>query len=524
MKMGVRATLVTAALATIAVLALLLSGCGGGASTSGSASGGSENEAKPKHGGSIEVAQGEEVKSLSPTEALDQYSFNAMAQILETLYRVNGEGKTIPWLALSATPTNHDKMWTVKLRPGVEFSNGKPLTAEDAVFSLEQARHSPTWEFLYTQFKTIKATSPSTIEITTTQPLPAMKPILGNIASGVVPKNFEGMPKQQFFEDPVGTGPFKVGSWKHGESLTLVRNPNYWEKGRPYLDELTFREVPNDSSRVSQLRGGSLDAIEAPPYAQISGLEAEPGVKVGIYYLTWAQYVILNANSQLFKDSRLREAVNLAVDRTGVIESALSGKGQVGGSFLSPPIPYHDDNIKPERDVEKAAELVAEAKAEGTNPAFTILTISGQTYQTLAAQVIQQNLDEAGFKVSIQAMDESALLERLYEGEYEATLEKLGPGILDPSENVAVYIATAGLFSNADLTKTTKLAEEGSAELDSAKRQQIYYKIQQEVADQHYLITLGYEPFVWAFSDKFTGFNTNPFGGNWFADVGLAEG
>jgi peptide/nickel transport system substrate-binding protein len=188
------------------------------------------------------------------------------------------------------------------------------------------------------------------------------------------------------------------------------------------------------------------------------------------------------------------------------MSASLSGHGEVGASFLSPAVPLHDSSIEPpERHVAKAKQLVSEAVKAGAKPSFTLLFESGVTTQSLAAQVIQQNLEEVGIAVKLQPLDTSALFEELGAGEYEASITGLYPNVLDPSENTFFYIATEGLFSGEDTTELSKLAEEGSSTAVVAQRKAIYAQIQEEVAKANYTITIGYEPWIWATKEEVAG-------------------
>ncbi|HEU4598400.1 MAG TPA: ABC transporter substrate-binding protein, partial [Solirubrobacterales bacterium] len=327
-------TLTTASLAALAVLASLLVGCGGSGGNDSSASSGET----PKSGGVMTVGQ-TEVISLDPAVALDASSINVLSQIMEPLYLANGKGKIEPWLATKATTSKDELTWTFQLRKGVKFSDGKPLTAEDVVFSLETASKGPNWAPLFEAFEEIKATSPSTVEIKVAHPLPAMEALLSSYATVVMPKNYGGVSAEEFAEHPVGTGPFELGTWQHGGALTLVANKGYWTPGQPYLDKVVFKNVADDNSRAQQLRGGDLDVAAAPPYQQLASLEGAPGITVGEYALAVSRYLQFNAESELFKDARVREAVNLGIDREAIVGASLSGHGEVGGSFLSPAIP-----------------------------------------------------------------------------------------------------------------------------------------------------------------------------------------
>jgi peptide/nickel transport system substrate-binding protein len=521
MSEGVRTSLTTAALTALALAALLLTGCGGTSSTAGAGAG----DSQPVRGGSMDVSQNEEVTTFDPSEAITTQSIIALSQIMESLYKIGSAGHLEADLAVKGRATNDERTWTFDLRHGVKFSNGKPLTAEDVVFSLNLARTSTYYSGLFEAIKTVRATSPTQVVLQCDQPLPAMKALLSSWAAAVVPKDYGGASEKHFAEHPIGTGPFVLARWDHGRSVTLARNPDYWNKALPYLDRVALRTTSDPSSRVNQLRGGDLVAIEKPPFSQIEELENTPGLSVGQYAFGYSQYVILNAKSSVFENQKLKEAVSLVIDRKAIVDTALSGHAKIGtGGFLAPPILYHDPEVKlPTRDPEKAKELVKEAKAENAPTRVTFLYSNGTAYQQLASQIVQQELEEIGFEVKLQPLDESAYFEKQAEGAYDITLGALGPGVLDPSENVALFVALEGMYSHSDMSEIAKLAEEGKSETDPARRKQIYYEIQEVVAKEGYVITVAYEPYVWGLNDKVTGFAINGIGLPWFSEFGVAK-
>ncbi|HET7119733.1 MAG TPA: ABC transporter substrate-binding protein [Solirubrobacterales bacterium] len=505
-------------LALIAVCAMLVGGCGG-------SGGGSSTGGKPTEGGTLRLAMTGEPTNLNPQQAIDQPAIYTVSQINEPLFRTDADSQVVPWLLKSATHSADGLTWTLKLRPGVKFSNGQPLTAEDVVFSIDAVRESVNWSFMYEAIDSVRAVSPTTVELSLSEPMAALESALSLYASGVVPAGYAGMSPKQFAQRPIGTGPFVLEKWSKGRSLTLARNADYWQPGKPFLDKVVISSVPDDNSRVAQLRGGQLDVVATPPWSQLDGLRSTPGLRVGEYSLARADYVMLNLAEPLFEDPRVREAASLALDRSGVVEAALAGNGKVGGSWLPEALLYADHGIKPPtRDVAKAKRLLSEAVAErGLSPALTLILTAGDTYAQTAGQIVQQDLEEVGFKVELQPLDEAAILSQLAAGEYQAAILALQSDIVDPSELVSFYTATGSYYTGAPTEAVGKLGAEGAAALDDEKRRQIYAEIQRQVGDENNLLTMDYQPFVWAMNDKVAGFEINATGIPWLADTGFNE-
>jgi peptide/nickel transport system substrate-binding protein len=517
---------VLAALAVLAV-AVIAAGCGGGTSnaSAGGSSGSSENEGKAQPGGTLRIADTAEPISLNPTTVDDNPSIHAVTQIVEPLFKANMEGEIEPWLAESAKPSADHKTWTVTLRKGVDFSNGKPMTAADVVFSLETVRKSALWGSMFEAIKSVRETSPDTVVITTSTPAAKLEGQLSLPFAGIVPNHFGGMSEKEFGNNPIGTGPFMLASWKRGETLTLEKNPHYWRKGEPLLDKVVFSVVPDVDSRTTQLRSGELDAIASPDWSQLASLESDSSLHVGTYAMGYLDALGLNLKNPLFQDPRVREAINLAIDREGIVSAALDGHGEPAGSWLTPALEDHDPSIKaPTQDIAKAKELVAEAvKEKGLTPTLTLSLITGDNFSNTASQIIQQNLEEIGLKVALQPLDESALISQLEAGKYDAYFLYLSSDIVDPSELASYYPATDAQFTSGKTAEVEKLAAQANAATNEGERRQLYYKMQEVVNKEKAFVTVDYRPFVWAMQSNVVGFDVNATGVPWLAEAGFTK-
>jgi peptide/nickel transport system substrate-binding protein len=461
---------------------------------------------------------------MNPYKALDNNSEHVFAQILEPLYKTNEKGEVEPWLATKATPSDNFKTWTLQLRKGVEFSDGKPMSAEDVVYSLDQIRTNVNWEAMFTPITSVEAKGSDEVVIKCDKPFPTIETNLSLPFAAVVPKNLGGESAKQFGNSPIGTGPFQLSKWVHGTALTLVANPHYWKPKEPVLEELTFETVESDNSRALQLRSGQLDIIATPPLSQVGSLENTPNIHLGKFGLSYPDYLMFNVRSGLFADPKMREAADLVVDRNGIVEAALSGVGAAGGSWFAPSLRFHDASIKaPPKNVAKAKALVAEAEGSGESSQVSLKVANGEEYARLAAQIIQESLGEIGLTVSIETFDEASLLEQVSGGEFEATLFGLTSDIVEPSEVTAFYVGLEGFWTGADTTRISQLLEEANAEPNTQKRQQRYYEIQQIVAEQKELLPLDYRYWIWGMQNDVSGFELSPTGVPWFGGTGLSS-
>jgi peptide/nickel transport system substrate-binding protein len=517
-----RVAVAAAAVAT----AVLVVGCGGGGtSSSGSSSstGKASGEAKATAGGTLHFALESEPETLNPPAVIEGSALIVLLEVAEGLYLFNEEGEVEPNLATNSKTSADGRIWTFTLAKGVKFSNGQAMTSKDVLFSLEQARHSPLYSGFYEDIASISAPNPGTITIKTKEPAPALPAQLASYTADVIPANFGGVSAKEFGQKPIGTGPFQVASWHRGGELVLEQSPSYWKSTKPHLESIVFTAVTDETSRLSQIRGGQLDMTKATPLAVKTGVAPGSGVRVEETAQTIVDYLLLNQNNPSFEDPRMREAINLAVDRQGLIKAATDGKGQEGASYLPPATTYSTELKPPARDEAKAKTLAAEAIVAGADPSFTIRYYNFDAYSALASQVIQQNLEEIGLTVKLLPLDEAALNELLETGEYEAVLGLYYPALSDPSEITQFYLSFYASHNGADVKAQTKVAGEALTEIDSKKRAALYAELQKMVAEEESMLVLNYQPIVYPVQEKVTGIQFDPVGNVLLRTAGFAE-
>jgi peptide/nickel transport system substrate-binding protein len=448
--------------------------------------------------------EGEPTK-LIPSEAIDGPSTSVLFFIGEPLYKLNHKSELVPNLATSYKESGGGLTWTFQLRKGVKFSNGKPLTSADVAFSIETARQSLYFASFYERINEVQAPSPSTVIMKLKEPAPALLAELSLFSADIIPDNYGGLSKQEFATHPIATGPFAVKSWHPGSGVVLSKNKYYWKPNRPYLDEVVFTSTSEESARLAQIRGGDLDMTRANPIGAKTGVPQGSGARVEEAPLALADFLLLNQNSSVFDNASLRKAVNLAVDREGIIKAATAEKGQLGGSYITPTIPFYTPIQPPERNAAEAKSLVERATKEGANATFTIKTTVGDTAVGTSSQIVQQDLEEAGFTVKIQSLDEAALNEQIEAGEYDAVMAHYGPAIADPTELTTFYLTFYAKNSGADLAKQTAIAEEASSERNRQKRGQLYAQLQREIAAEESLLILDYSRLVYPVREDVAG-------------------
>jgi peptide/nickel transport system substrate-binding protein len=511
-------------LAVIFAVVAFCAGCGSGGSSPASSGTSASASAPPHSGGTLRIAEAEGIDNLNSSNVALLSEANVLEQIIEPMFRVEGNGQVQPWLVKSYKKSPDLQTWTFTLKPEVKFSNGKQLTAKDVVFSLETIKKSVIWGSLYETIKSIEAPSPATVVIHTSEPSPSLPATLGIFSAGIIPDNYNGMSQQQFWEHPIGSGPFVFESWQRGQSVTLAKNPKYWAKPA-YLDKVVYVIATDDNSRVQQLKAGGLDVIASPPWAGLASLESTSGIEVAEAPNSWVGGLTLNAENPLLADSRAREAVNLALDRAAVVKVASGGKGEV--AMPNPPLSvlYADESLKPpSRDVQQASALLEEAVADtGAKPNLQLLFVGEQEYSHLAAQIIQQNLEEAGFEITLQPRDAQTVTQEEEGGHFDLAVLNSTSLLADPVEWFAYFDVTEGFFSKGSAAKTYALIPEAASEPSPKKREQLYHELQQRIAKENYNITINDQPNLYAHSSSVQNLNVTAKGLVRLSEVWLSE-
>jgi peptide/nickel transport system substrate-binding protein len=514
------------------LVAAVLGGCGAGGSSSAGGTGGSadasqEGTVSPseiEHGGTLNISLGEEVTTLDDLKSIAQADYNVSSQINETLYKEMPNGKIGPWLVESATHTPDYKSWTLKLKPGIKFSTGNSLTSDDVAFTLKAGKESETFGSELSALSTVKTPNASTAIVETSTPFPELPLILAQWTFGVLPDNFGGVSEAEFAEHPIGTGPFAFSSWKKGSAITLVKNPYYWVKGLPYVDKVVYTPSEDPNSRVTQVKGGTLNIAAAPPFSEIASLETSPETEITESGLTNGWAIFMNTEKAPFDNQKVREAIDYAFDREAVVKTAGAGLGEPAGSIICPTTYGYDPSIKATpQNIEKAKELVAEAEKEGASTSFEMRAPSEYPFLDTAVQVMQQNFEEAGFKPTITKMAAGQGYANAAKGDYEMWVGPNGEPSGISAEWFAWYNSENGAWTGSPTDETTKMLAEAQRETDPMKRKEDYWKMQKLIYSHKGLIPGTNNPNVLVYGSDLAGVRIGNASVVWVAEAGFKQ-
>jgi peptide/nickel transport system substrate-binding protein len=516
----------TTAITLIAVSALAaLAGCGGssGSSTQAAASG------APTRGGDLVIARTADSQSMNKTTVFDNESIWIFEQIFQTLYTVTPNGKGVqPMLATSYKVSADKKTYTFTLRSGVKFSTGQPMTSADVKFSIDQASAAAKgWGYINTAIKSVEAPTPSTVVVNLKYPWAPLLADLSLFSNGIVPANYGGKTETQFYNAPVGTGPFKWDFWHKGSALKLVRNPNYWEKGKPYLNSVTWTDVPSDNTRELQLKGGQAQIDEFPAWSTVASLKTTPGVTMNLFNSTRTDYLAFNELRKPFQDVHVRRAISLAVDRAALVKAVLFGNGKPANSLFPPQVPYYQAATQGlQFDLAAAKQEMAKSSVPH-GFSTTILVSSGFSDYLTIATILQSELKPLGINLKIQQLDPNTANTNQQSLKYDMTLTYWTMDIPDPDE-----LATFGVdpnsgaksfftaYNNPTVVKATHDAEQT---LSTSARQDLYNTVQSDSASDAFMAFLYNSPYAYATSSSVHGFYVTPLGNYHLENVWLSK-
>lgn len=499
---------------------------------------------KPVYGGNLTIARAADSESMNNTNVFDNESIWVFEQMYQTLYTVTPNGKGVmPELATGYSISPNKLVYTFNLRPGVKFSTGKPMTSADVKFSLDQAAFSPDaakgWGYIDSAIKDVKTPTPEKVVIDLKYPWAPLLADLSLFSNAIIPNDY-GVPgfasetkaqqnktENAFYTHPVGTGPFKWDKWVKGKSLTLVKNPDYWQKGKPYLNSVTWTNVPDSNTRQLQLQGGQAQIDEFPAWSTVSALKSQSGIKVDLFNSTRTDYLTFNEKRKPFQDVHVRRAISEAINRKAMVSAVLFGNGRPANSFMPPQLEYYNPET-PGLQYNLAA--AKKEMAESSVPkGFTtsILIASGEADDLSLAQILQSELKPLGIKLKITQLDANTAMTDDQNLDYDLYLSYWTMDIPDPDELVTFSVdpnaGSKSFFTDYDNPTVIKEAREAESTYKTAARAELYKKIQDQAADDAFMAFLYYSPYAYATSDSVHGFYVTPLGNYHLENVWMSK-
>jgi peptide/nickel transport system substrate-binding protein len=451
----------------------------------------------PVRGGSLVIGLQADLGQLDPHKSAATITYVALSPIFQSLVDLGPNLEIRPLLATSWTVSSDGLTWTFNLRRGVLFHNGRELTSADVKFNVERIIDPKTGARGRGQLSVIESVAtpekyvvqfrlrskfgvfPTTL-VTTFQAIAA-------------PESFD--PATNMIKSPIGTGPFQFVEWRTNDRLVMRRFDKYWEQGKPYLDEVVLKPIPDDTVRLTALQTGDITMALDMPVARLRDLFASPSkdyvirlVKGGTGY----GVIVLMTTRKPLDNKKVRQAMAYAVNKRELIEAQFRGWGREVNQKFPKGHPWHVDVRDRPMDLDRARQLLIEAGLP--NGFRTTMTVPNAYSRDIVGQVFQAQMRRIGIEVDLQVFDFPTWVKRADGRDFDITNTTFFPKV-DPDDAYFRYLHTdgtvwqlSGLLRNGELDR---LLDEGRAEADTKKRVTIYKRVVEIMNDEASMLIYG---------------------------------
>ncbi|AYJ50304.1 ABC transporter substrate-binding protein [Rhodococcus sp. P1Y] len=367
--------LTTAVAALLGASVLVLAGCSTSAPGETAAATGATGD--PVAGGAARAIQASEPRSLDPAAMTNTWTTqgflgnalygNLLINDVETT-EIEGQ------MATDFSTDDGGATFTLTLRPDLVFSDGTPLDAEAVKFNWERLTNPALGSSSIVQAGTIAAidvVDPVTLEATLVAPNPHYgQAVVNSSMNWIASPAALALSPESFNDKPIGAGPFTLVSWARQDVIELVKNPDYWDAPRPYLDSISVRTANDTNQRINTLMSGGADFVLESNWDSVAKAEAS-GYPTDVVPMGGGQYIAMNTRVAPFDDIRARQAVSMAIDLNSMNLATYNGSGQVPETLFPEGSPFHTDTALSKYDPEAAQKLFDELAAEGKPVSFT---------------------------------------------------------------------------------------------------------------------------------------------------------
>jgi len=526
--------------ALFCVAAVLFSGCNGSEKASDKAAEPQPSATQPQTQ-KLEPAYGDmiirgsigDASVLLPVLASDFASFDITGLIYNGLVKYDKDIKLVGELAERWEISRDNLTIRFFLRKDVKWQDGRPFTAKDVEFTYKLYIDPKTPTAYATDFlkvKEFKVLDDYTIEVTYSEPY---APALGSWGQAVHPRHLlEGQDVTQspLKRQPVGTGPYRFGEWKTGEKIVVDSNHQYWE-GRPYIDRVMTRVIPDPATMFLELKASRLDQMGLTPLQYMRQTDTQwfkDNFNKYKYLAFGYTYLGYNLQDPKFKDKKVRQALTVAINRESIVQGVLLGLGAVAYTPYKPDTFWYNPRVeKFSYDPEKAKQMLAEAGWKDTDGdgildkdgkpfEFTIITNHGNDVRKNAATIVQKDLKAIGINVNIRVIEWAAFIKNfINKRNFEACLLGWSIGI-DPNQ---IDIWNSKKIGESELNfihyqnpEVDKLLELGASTYDPDERKKYYDRFQEIIAEDQPYTFLFVQQSLPIISGRFHGIEPAPIG------------
>lgn len=489
-----------------------LSACGSQpASTSKSE--GTESK-KIKDGGNIVFSIGSDPQALNPLYASDRVTMTINNALYSPLFTLTGD-RAKYYLAESVTPSEDYMTYTVKLKKNLKWHDGKPITVDDVIFTMQKILDEKQNSFLRELFiidgkpVTVNKVDDTTVEFK----LPALTMAFMGSLTQVCPipkhvfENETDLSKSTKNDAPIGSGPFKFKEFNKGESVTLVRFDDY-VGGKPHLDSVVFRVIADANSANVALQNGEIAAKYIQP-KDAEKYKKDSNFKLVIYDEGMLSNMVFNMNNNTLASKEVKQAIAYAINKDELIKASYVSEdyAQKAYTILTPDVLYYTENVNHyDNNETKAKELLDKAGVKDLK--LNLAYMNSSKEDESKALVVQQNLKKIGVEVTLAPLERGAFLKKFLDpknNEWDLAFNGFVMGS-EPDSYKSIFmtgqIYNTSKYSNKEIDD---LWNKGVIEKDKAKRQAIYEELQKKIVDDMPLYPIAYSKSIVAISKKYGG-------------------
>ncbi len=528
------------ALAGAAAVLLALTACTG--------SGTSTADATPKNGGTLTYASGDaEPTCLDPHVGGNYPQALLASQYVEELVGLD-DGKPTPALATKWTTSDDGKTLTFTLRQGVSFTDGTPFDAAAVVRNIQHVQDpttaSSTGYLALQSIQKATATDDHTVTLSLSRPDSALLESFSQAWVGMESPKALDRPQKENCESPVGTGPFAITNWKHGDRVTLEQNKDYWGKTKPRLDGISWRFIPDSTSRYAALQSGQVDVIDNAQPDQLKAASSKAAIRdLDAPRPGASNRLELNSGHGVFQDEAVRKAFIAGAEIDPGIQSLFLGTAKRSYSVLSSvePFAYSDKSLfryqpaTAKRLLDDAGWKVGSDGIREKDGKQLTVTFPVSTNQSVPAerslfQQIQASEAKVGIKVQLQELDLSSWYAALAKNQYDvvsAPYTKVGPDVLRILyDSASITPAPSGYFANLaqlDEPELDSLLQRAAETSDQSTRADLYEQAQKRILESRTVLPLYDQQNHFLYRSSVHGIRTTPVSTPWFGSAWIAD-
>jgi peptide/nickel transport system substrate-binding protein len=461
--------------------------------------------------GTLRIGLNEDPDALDPARGGSFVGRVVFAAVCDKLVDIDAQNNFVPQLATAWSWSADNLALTLTLRDGVKFHDGETMTAEAVKANLERYRSAPesVRKGELKPVSSVEIVDPHTIRLHLAQPYAPLVAVLADRAGMMISPKALG---RDVTPDLPCAGPFKLIERIAQDRIVVDRFPGYWNADAVKLDRIVYQPIPDTTVRLVNLQAGQLDMVERLGPTDVATVKKNP--KLTLISQTALAYYTLSINLAAdtpLKNPLVREALEDAIDRNVINQVVMDGQFSPSNQFEAPGSRYWDpDHPVPPRDLAKAKALLKQAGVE--HPGFN-LTVGNSPVEQQVGLVIQSLAGEAGFDVKLRAMEANALVASGKSGDYHAMVV-IWSGRPDPDGNVAIWLACDGFLNWGKYCnpKFDDLLARARGVTDVAQRLALYRQlVDVYLADRPHIV-LYHAKWLWALSDKVSGFTPTPDG------------